>query len=52
MEPLFDDGYRNVYRNSNPNLGLDGIVGGPEKGLDPQYCFIQLINIPTYHRDL
>ena len=34
MYLFFDNGYQHVNRNCNPDLGLDGILGGPVKRFD------------------
>ena len=34
MHLFFDNGYQHVNCNCNPNLGLDGILGGPIKRFD------------------
>ena len=34
MHLFFDNGYQHVNCNGNPDLGLDGILGGAIKGLD------------------
>ena len=34
MYLFFDNGYQHVNRNCNPDLGLDGILGGSIKRFD------------------
>jgi len=36
VEALFDNGDEHVHGNGAPELGLDGVLGGPVEGLDPQ----------------
>ena len=33
-EPLFDDGHEDVDAHSDPDLGLDSVLGGAVEGLD------------------
>jgi hypothetical protein len=39
MQPFFDDGDKDVSRNHDPYLGLDGILAGAQKCLDAQMLF-------------
>jgi hypothetical protein len=33
---LDDDGDQDVHRDGDPDLGLEGVLGGAVEGLDPQ----------------
>ena len=39
LQGFLYDGHKNVNRDGDPDLGLDGILGGTIKGLDPEMLF-------------
>jgi hypothetical protein len=39
LEVLFNDGNQDINGDRNPYLGLDGILRGPIKCLDPEMLF-------------
>src|SRR4030067_2072100 len=48
IQPLLDDGYQNVDRDSDPHLCLHGILRGSEERLDPK----MLLDPPEEELDL
>lgn len=34
MEPFFDDGHEHIDGDGDPDLRLDGVLGGAEEGHD------------------
>ena len=39
MKALFHDRHQDVDRNSDPDLGDDRVLGGPEEGFDAKVLF-------------
>ena len=38
-QTLLDNGYKNIHRNSNPDLGLNGVGRSSEESLDAEVLF-------------
>ncbi len=39
LQSFLDNGHKNVYRNGDPNLGLQCVLAGAVKCFDPQVLF-------------
>ena len=55
MYLFFGKGYQHVNRNCNPDLGLDGILGGPVKRFDTKVLldpFEENLDLPTTLKQL
>ena len=55
MYLFFDNGYQHVNRNCNPDLGLDGILGGPVKRFDTKVLldpFEENLDLPATLKQL